>query len=65
MSSGLKLCPFCGGKAERTDCVACSFIQIKCSECDANITLMLGSPSALQVGEAELLNRWNRRVSND
>lgn len=63
--SGLKRCPFCGGKAERTDCVACGFIQIKCSECDANVTMVVTARSDMELEECELAHRWNRRVSDD
>lgn len=62
MTAEIKECPFCGSTAERSDCIGCGYIQIRCPECGANISIVLRNQESYEGDEAELIRRWNNRV---
>ena len=57
----LQRCPFCGGEPERSDCIGCGYIQIRCTDCGANITQTLATQT-LTIEEATLIEKWTRRT---
>lgn len=57
----LKRCPFCGGEAECFACIGCGYIQIRCTDCGANITQTLATQT-LTIEEDTLIEKWNRRT---
>lgn len=62
MTAMYKDCPFCGSPAERSDCIGCGYIQIRCPACGVNISIVLKNQNNITAEESELESRWNRRV---
>lgn len=51
----LKPCPFCGGEAERTECLSGVFVQ--CHKCWVSTNVFSSQGAAARA--------WNRRVGDD
>ena len=71
--SELKLCPFCGGKAEfkrtaiKTNGAWCDAVCVRCTVCDARTNMVLYDakkhPNCEEYEEATA--DWNQRVGDD
>lgn len=61
MSEQLKLCPFCGGKANLLRSLAAENVCIECGDCWASSRICHFRDKAYEEAEKECIAAWNRR----